>query len=394
MTRRRPGGASSREPRTEARRPRSPLGAFGPFLLYVAAALALPSSPRAELVGQAPRVLLSLLDCPGDEPELRQLTAALRVELATAGVVAEPCPAGVACEAGEAAAVLTVELVGCELGGGLALLRLVGGGLPPSERPVPLDDALPEARVRTVALAAGELYRDRARGAAAASAGDVPEPREPPPSEEPEVPARAPPAEDEAGPARRDLEALLPPPCPDPAGVAARHGRLLWGLAFSALAFPSAGPAQVGLRVGVTARLGEHLPLWLAADGGVAYAGGEDPLGRIDAVTATAALAISYGVELGPALLLLGPRAELGWTHGFGTAASPDVTARDADDLVALLTAEARVELRLSGRASLSLAVGGGGVVTPLELLAAGRAVVSQRGALVVARLGLSFGSS
>lgn len=397
--------------------------ASDPRLALVIVATSLIVGPRlasAEATNIT-RVHIAPSTCP-ESLVTREVNAALRIELTAMGMIGTLCSTDDSCEPTDGVAVVGVELEGCELREGPVLVWVESTSLQRSERWVPLDDIMMPARVRAVALSAAELLRAHQTWEREPD-GDPAGPREPrPPSDEtiadfssdpvfersadepseddgeapseeddPEIPEAVAenPTEAEAE-ADSDTAPLQPESSPHTT-MERRFSRAFWGVALTGTGFSHGGPAHIGVRGGVAIHLGSRGPFWMLIDLGLMYGGKADDLGRIDALTATAATTFAYGVQLGRALLLLGPGAELGWTHGFGRSDRVGVSSANQGSLVSMILAEVRVVVRLRRRSSLSLGLDAGAVLTTVDLMSAGRSLVTIDGAVFRGLLGFCF---
>ncbi len=363
-----------------------------PRIALVIFAIAVTLGPRL-VSAEAPtinQVLIAPSTCP-ESLVTREVNAALRIELAAMGVIGTLCAPDDSCEPAEVGAMVGVELEGCVLREGPVLVWVESASGDRSERRVPLDDILPPARVRAVALTAVELLR-------AHQSWELESTRDPAATQTSE-PSNDQPADqlsdfdDEQSdeePAEDAGENPEPLPTPEYSSHTMERGfsSLLWDVALTGTGFSHGGPAHIGIRGGVAIHLGSRGPFWLLADVGLMYSGHDDELGRIDALTTTVAVSFAYGAQVGRAILMAGPRVEAGWTQGFGRSERADVSSVNHGAVVSMISAEVRVVFRLLRSFGLSVAVDAGAVLTSVDLMSAGRSLVAIDGAIIRALLG------
>jgi hypothetical protein len=146
-----------------------------------------------------------------------------------------------------------------------------------------------------------------------------------------------------------------------------------------------------GGRVGASFSLSPRLPLRLGIDGGAVYGRRSDPLGTIDVVLISGALALTGFVSVAHGTLEFGPEVESGGLWAHGNASRPGVIASGGTTLVIATSFAATLRGRLGDRSWLGVAVRGGVVLRGATLLADAREAGGFTGAMLGARAGVSF---
>lgn len=266
------------------------------------------------------------------------------------------------------------------------------------ERTLELDETPPEARLRALALATGELLRASWAELAIAEAS-------------PGTPATT-----LDGVAMRvrvralhGTEAAVPETTsaarsasPASAAVIAqqhasdhaappRAARTSITASLLVRAFPSAGIAPLGGRLALDLAVTPRIVLSLGAEVATAVSL-DDPLGTIDVGLATVGLTLAYAAPLGPDVLLtIGPRAAVGAAWASGQAREPGTIESSGSAPVVLLGAALELDVQLLRGCSARFGFDLAGTALSFDARVASIAVTGISGASIGAWAGLAL---
>jgi hypothetical protein len=251
-------------------------------------------------------------------------------------------------------------------------------GHQPTHREVELADVVSRGRARALALAAAESVRSAVPDAASPERPPLPPVPPPDPGK-----TSAPPVPPQTSP--------FPSSTPEPqARVTRRRDPLQFNAGFVLRTYPVFPLVMLGGRVGMNARLG-HVPLRARVDAMVLSGSVTDPLGKVNVLTVSGGLGLTFTTAWRSLGLEIGPRVEVGGAQIQGQSEAATTQASSGGRLVgaASILGVLSTPLGLHLRAEMRLELGE--TFHGLDALADTRKVAGVDGPLLGISLGLAY---
>lgn len=359
---------------------------YGPQFLYVFCIFCtLSTSQRtwAETVTTQRNIEIIVPNCSNGPLDIEEFLAIFRVELASQRMHSRVCRINSddpCFHDDESLTSLELSFFACDSSENRVVLALEGPGFDRIIRELTLDDAVPLARARTVALAASELIRA---------------PRTQPTQENPEVHAE--PEGAETTEEISDAPPDEPDPLPAPEISSAFHQEnrdILAGRTdLATWIFATGGTSLFGFQGGLAfdfARFG--VPLLVSVEISALAGYQVDPLGEVTMVLVGGGVMVAWFQRWRRISIALGPRLDFGWVFGFAQPTRDDVGSRNDSDFTLLCGPELNLSVPMSSKVSAAMSLGVGYTIMNVEFLAEERPVMDIEGAYVMIRIGLLIG--